>query len=164
MTRLRPHILVLAALALLAGPPAARTDALAAAPPAAPASARTERQAFLEMFARAYFPGRSGQVMVVPREGDILTRKGADVPFMHGSPWSYDTRIPMIFWGARYVRPGRYLEPAAQQDVAPTLGRTIDLVMPGVTGRVTVTLPAGQQTLTIDQDNGGWNIHQLTFA
>ena len=22
----------------------------------------------------------------------------------------------------------------------------------------------GQQTLTIDQDNGGWNIHQLTFA
>ena len=27
-----------------------------------------------------------------------------------------------------------------------------------------VTLPAGQQTLTIDQDNGGWNIHQLTLA
>jgi chitinase len=27
-----------------------------------------------------------------------------------------------------------------------------------------VTLPAGQQTLTLDQDNGGWNIHQLTFA
>src|SRR5580698_8372301 len=26
----------------------------------------------------------------------------------------------------------------------------------------TVTLPAGVQTLTIDQDNGGWNIHQLT--
>ncbi len=29
---------------------------------------------------------------------------------------------------------------------------------------VTVTLPAGQQTLTIYQDNGGWNIHQLSFA
>jgi hypothetical protein len=29
---------------------------------------------------------------------------------------------------------------------------------------VTVTLPAGQQVLAIDQDNGGWNIHQLTFA
>jgi hypothetical protein len=28
----------------------------------------------------------------------------------------------------------------------------------------TVTLPAGVQTLTIDQDNGGWNIHQLSFA
>ncbi|HET9061538.1 MAG TPA: carbohydrate-binding protein [Acidimicrobiales bacterium] len=27
-----------------------------------------------------------------------------------------------------------------------------------------VTLPAGQQTLVIDQDSAGWNIHQLTFA
>jgi hypothetical protein len=32
------------------------------------------------------------------------------------------------------------------------------------TDTASVTLPAGQQTLTIDQDNGGWNIHQLTFA
>ena len=28
----------------------------------------------------------------------------------------------------------------------------------------TVTLPAGKQTLTIYQDNGGWNIHDLTFS
>jgi carbohydrate binding protein with CBM6 domain/F5/8 type C domain-containing protein/centrosomal CEP192-like protein/glycosyl hydrolase family 95 len=27
-----------------------------------------------------------------------------------------------------------------------------------------VTLPAGRQTLTVDQDNGGWNIHYLAFA
>jgi Carbohydrate binding module (family 6)/Glycosyl hydrolase family 95 catalytic domain len=29
---------------------------------------------------------------------------------------------------------------------------------------VTVTLPAGQQTLTLDEDSGGWNIRYLTFA
>jgi hypothetical protein len=29
---------------------------------------------------------------------------------------------------------------------------------------VSVTLPAGQQTLTIDQDNGGWNIRYMSFA
>jgi beta-glucanase (GH16 family) len=28
----------------------------------------------------------------------------------------------------------------------------------------TVTLPAGQQTLTIDQDNAGWNLNYVTFA
>jgi len=28
----------------------------------------------------------------------------------------------------------------------------------------TVTLPAGVQTLTVDQDNAGWNSHYLTFA
>jgi Carbohydrate binding module (family 6) len=29
---------------------------------------------------------------------------------------------------------------------------------------VTVTLPAGQQTLTVDQDNGGWNVRTLAFS
>jgi hypothetical protein len=28
----------------------------------------------------------------------------------------------------------------------------------------TVTLPAGQQTLTVDQDNGGWNLYTMAFA
>ncbi|WP_371614185.1 discoidin domain-containing protein [Streptomyces sp. NBC_00454] len=28
----------------------------------------------------------------------------------------------------------------------------------------TVALPAGKQTLTVDQDHGGWNLNQLTFA
>jgi hypothetical protein len=27
-----------------------------------------------------------------------------------------------------------------------------------------VTLPAGTQTLTLDEDNGGWNVHDLSFA
>jgi Alpha-L-arabinofuranosidase B, catalytic/Carbohydrate binding module (family 6)/Ricin-type beta-trefoil lectin domain-like len=28
----------------------------------------------------------------------------------------------------------------------------------------TVTLPAGNQTLVVDEDNGGWNLHDLSFA
>ena len=27
-----------------------------------------------------------------------------------------------------------------------------------------VTLPAGQQTLTVDQDNGGWNVYYMAFS
>src|SRR4029078_2902525 len=96
--------------------------------------ARTERRTFLDMYARSYFPGRSGQIMVVPREGEILARPGADVPFMHGSPWSYDTRIPIVFWGPRYVRSARLTEQATQQDVAPTIAQSLGLPMPGVTG------------------------------
>jgi hypothetical protein len=40
--------------------------------PGAPAenAARATRQRFLEMFARAYFPGRTGQLLVVPRATD----------------------------------------------------------------------------------------------
>ena len=28
----------------------------------------------------------------------------------------------------------------------------------------TVTLPAGQQTLRVDQDSNGWNLHYLAFT
>ncbi len=88
------------------------------------------------MFARGYFPGRTGQLFVVPREGDILTRPDASVLYMHGSPWEYDTRIPIFFVGAG-VTPGRYVTPALQQDVAVTLASALGVSMPPTaTGRV----------------------------
>src|SRR3970040_2179971 len=49
-----------------------RTEPADAAAPAA-------RQRFLEMFARAYFPGRTGQLLIVPRDGDFITRPDPDV-------------------------------------------------------------------------------------
>lgn len=139
MIPLRSRIAPWLAVALLAGLLPATTTAQPVQPVATPrpaaSRAAAERTTFLEMFARAYYPGRSGQIMIVPREGDILTRPGADVTFMHGSPWSYDARIPIVFWGPRYVRAGRFADAAVQQDVAPTLARLLDLPMPGVTGR-----------------------------
>ena len=136
MSPRRRRAALLSVLALLAGPPLRPAAAQAVAPvvPTRAERARSERTTFLDMFARAYFPGRSGQIMVVPREGEIVTRPGADVPFMHGSPWSYDTRIPILFWGPRYVRSARLTEPATQQDVAPTIAQALGLPMSGVSG------------------------------
>jgi hypothetical protein len=96
-----------------------------------------ERRRVLEMFARSYYPGRSGQIMIVPREGSIIvSRKDPVVTFMHGSPWSYDTRIPLLFYGPPYVRRGRYMQRVRQQDVMPTLARVLDVPLPPtVTGR-----------------------------
>jgi len=143
MTRRRSHLLPVALLAALGFAPeglfAGHAWAQAVPPVGAPTAAeraRTERAMFLEMFARAYFPGRSGQIMVVGREGEILTRRGAEVAFMHGSPWGYDAQIPLIFWGGPFVRAGRYTEAASQEEVAPTLARALDLSMPSVTGHV----------------------------
>jgi Type I phosphodiesterase / nucleotide pyrophosphatase len=103
----------------------------------APAGAAlAARRRFLEMFARAYFPGRTGQLLVVPREGDFITRPDPDVAFMHGSPWPYDVSIPLMFAGPA-VKTGQYSMPAAQQDVAPTLAAALGAQMlPTVTGRV----------------------------
>jgi Type I phosphodiesterase / nucleotide pyrophosphatase len=94
------------------------------------------RQHFLEMFGRTYFPGRTGQLVIVPREGDFITRPDPDLAFMHGSPWPYDAFIPLIFVGPA-VKPGEYSVPAAQQDVAPTLAAALGTRMPATaTGRV----------------------------
>ncbi len=101
------------------------------------------RQRFLKMFARAYFPGRSGQLLIVPREGDFITRPDPDVAYMHGSPWVYDVSIPLMFVGPA-VTTGVYSTPAVQQDVAPTLAAALGVPMPPTaTGRVLPVLRPG---------------------
>ncbi len=95
-----------------------------------------DRHRFLEMFARAYYPGRTGQLLIVPREGDFITRPDPDYAYMHGSPWPYDVSIPLMFVGPA-VKNGVYSVPAAQQDVAPTLAAALGVSMPPTaTGRV----------------------------
>jgi hypothetical protein len=87
------------------------------------------------MFARGYFPGRSGQLFIVPREGDVITDRDPLYKFMHGSPWEYDVHIPILLNGAPFVKPGVYAEPALQQDVAPTIAALIGATLPPTTGR-----------------------------
>jgi Type I phosphodiesterase / nucleotide pyrophosphatase len=101
------------------------------------------RQRFLDAFARSYFPGRTGQLMIVPREGHIITRPEPEVDYMHGSPWGYDVAIPVMFAGPA-VKTGVYPMPAVQQDVAPTLAAALGVAMPPTaTGRALPILRAG---------------------
>jgi len=87
------------------------------------------RQALLERIARAYYPGRTGQIVVVPKEGHIITRRDPTVKYMHGSPWDYDTRIPFFFYGPAFIRQGTFPGAVAQQDMAPTLASLLGVPM-----------------------------------
>ncbi len=74
--------------------------------------------------------------MVVPREGEFVTRDDPSYRFMHGSPWDYDARIPLLLFGPPYVRQGAYSDSAILQDIAPTLAALLGLPLPPtVTGR-----------------------------
>ncbi len=96
------------------------------------------------MFARGYFPGRSGQVFVVPKQGWFVTSKDPLYPFMHGSPWEYDVRIPILLYGSPFVKAGSYTGAARQQDVAPTVGAIIGApTIPTYTGRILTEAIAG---------------------
>src|SRR4249920_426926 len=126
--RTRRAVVFLAGLAAAAG--------TVSGAPQAPADRPALRQQFLDMFARSYFPGRSGQLLIVPREGDVITRADADYAYMHGSPWSYDIAIPLMFVGPA-VQQGVVTSQAVQQDVAPTLAAALGVSMPpSATGRV----------------------------
>jgi hypothetical protein len=88
------------------------------------------------MFARGYFPGRSGQVFVVPKQGSFVTSHDPLYNFMHGSPWEYDTHIPVLLYGGPFIKPGSFPAAAKQQDVAPTVGALIGASpLPTYTGR-----------------------------
>ncbi|HTK31578.1 MAG TPA: alkaline phosphatase family protein [Candidatus Saccharimonadaceae bacterium] len=140
MTASRWTVLVAAALVLAAVPVSAAPTPVKA--PANRADAAT-RQRFLEMFARAYYPGRTGQLLVVPRQGDFITRLDPYYAQMHGTPWPYDVDIPIMFAGPA-VKAGRYSMAAAQQDVAPTLAAALGVRMPSTaTGHVLPVLGKG---------------------
>ncbi len=100
--------------------------------------ARSDRETVVEMFARSYVPGRSGQIFVVAEKGNFFLSRPDDVyRFMHGSPWEYDVEIPILFHGEPFIRKGEYPGPAHQQDVAPTLAAILGLPVPTtMSGRV----------------------------
>jgi len=81
--------------------------------------------------------------MIVPREGEFITKADPDYVYMHGTPWSYDVDIPLMFAGPA-VKTGVYSMPAVQQDVAPTLAAALGVSMPPtVTGHVLPVLRPG---------------------
>ena len=48
----------------------------------------------------------------------------------HGSPWSYDTRVPLLWFGAG-IAPGTHAGTVSMADVAPTLAFLLGISQPG---------------------------------
>jgi predicted AlkP superfamily pyrophosphatase or phosphodiesterase len=82
-----------------------------------------------------FYPRRSGDVIVVPEAFKYL---GDTIPATHGSPYSYDTHVPMMIMGSG-VAPGRYIQAATPADIAPTLASILGIQAPSNTmGRVLI--------------------------
>jgi arylsulfatase A-like enzyme len=74
---------------------------------------------------RSFFHGRSPDLMILPDEYYNFDSAQA----VHGTPYEYDTHVPIIFFGAG-VKPGRYAENVAPNDIAPTLSDIIGVAVP----------------------------------
>jgi predicted AlkP superfamily pyrophosphatase or phosphodiesterase len=73
-----------------------------------------------------FYPTRSGDVVVVYEPFKYFE---TTIPVTHGSPYSYDTHVPLILMGTSF-RAARYLEAAAPSDIAPTLAAVLRVQAP----------------------------------
>lgn len=86
-------------------------------------------------------PKRSGDVWIVLQPFALLFTEPDDPtevrdPANHGSPYSYDTHVPLVIMGNK-LKPGRYIESASPADIAPTLANILGIQPPSnATGRV----------------------------
>jgi len=115
---------VLDALRALPGIAAAFTADEVAAPAARSAADPIKRAAAL-----SYHEGRSGDVIIVPRENWLLTTSATS----HGTLYPYDQRVPIILYGAG-VRKGIYHAQITPADIAPSLGALAEIQMTGTDG------------------------------
>jgi hypothetical protein len=87
---------------------------------------------FERQILKTYVPGRSGDVVMIPKP--FWFEAGDTAGHMTG--YAYDRTVPLILAGAR-VRPGRYSQRAEIVDVAPTLTYLSGVLPPALTdGRV----------------------------
>lgn len=79
-----------------------------------------------------FYPSRSSDLFIIEEPYWIQAGHGTT----HGSPFMYDSHVPVIFLGPG-IKAGRYDETIAPNDIAPTLATMLELETPsGTFGRV----------------------------
>ena len=91
------------------------------------ADPQTPDRPYLEAYRRSFHPQRTADVQIRFREHYLF--QSGRVATNHGSPYEYDTRVPLIFFGFG-VEPGRHDLPVRSVDIAPTLARFLQIETP----------------------------------
>lgn len=100
-----------------------------------------DNRPFAELFRNSFYAPRQPDLLINFEEGVFLTSSRTGTT--HGSPYHYDTDVPIVFYGAG-VAPGVHDEPVLTVDIAPTMAALLH-VQPeaGVDGTVLPVLVGG---------------------
>ncbi len=83
---------------------------------------------YLDAMRKSFDPTRAAQLQIVLKPHWIYSyRPGGST---HGSPYDYDTHVPLMFWGPSYVGKGEVKARAEVADLAPTLAALAGLPAP----------------------------------
>lgn len=81
----------------------------------------------------SWHPAVSGDVQFALQPYWMFGNAGAT----HGSPYPYDTHVPLLLWGPRWLAAGGHEGRIAMADLAPTLARVLGIPAPAASqGRV----------------------------
>lgn len=107
---------------------------LAADPAVAAVFSRAELESgaqaepWLAQARKSWHPELSADLQVIPKPGWMFSSYPTGTT--HGSPHAYDTHVPVLFYGPKWVRPGRVDARVEVTDIAPTLARLLGLPPP----------------------------------
>lgn len=97
-----------------------RSDLVARALPDSPLKSRLEQSTH---------PERSGHVYIVPKQNWLLATQPEPLAAMHGTPWPYDTHVPLLLFGTK-ARPQPVVRAVDPRDLAPTFARLLGIPVP----------------------------------
>jgi len=84
---------------------------------------------------RAWHRELSGDLLLVT--APYVAFGSGDSGATHGTPYNYDTNVPLLIMGGRWIRPGAVAQYAEVVDIAPTLAQILHLRPPAAAeGRV----------------------------
>ena len=95
-------------------------------------SGAVQQDAIGRALSLGFFAPRSGNLAILQEPYYLFDSTGTS----HGTPYGYDTHVPLVFWGAG-IKAGEYERSVAINDVAPTLAAILRLEQPsGSVGHV----------------------------
>jgi len=90
-------------------------------------------------FANSYFPGRSGDLFILPKPYWLLDSTPVGKPRSygtgHGVPYNYDQHVPVLLMGFG-IQPGQYFQPVTPADIAPTFAALCGITLASRDGHI----------------------------
>ena len=95
---------------------------------------------FFEASRKAWNPDVSGEVQFSLKPNWIFASSSGSAS-SHGSPHPYDTQVPILAYGPKWVKAGRVDSPVEVADIAPTLAALLGVLPPSASEGRPLPLP-----------------------
>ncbi len=94
---------------------------------------------FLAQMRRSWHPDVAAPLQLVPRQGYMFSSRPTGTT--HGSPYEYDSHVPLLTWGPTWVSQGEVKDRVEIVDLAPTLSRILGIAAPAQSQGQVLPLP-----------------------